>query len=230
MLTRSTLVVTLRDSQLVGKLLQTGLIFGGKVYKVGRYWEAGRGEVCPKCCRFGHYKGCEEERCYLCGQEGHTANTHKCSILDCGSRRPCFHMPKKCANCKGGHLATSNKCPKKWENIRGPLPLQPKPRLLDRVEIPVRPYIRSSPPTIGPTREENPTSSPTPIVIPISSSPLPSIELPSSTSKDIEMGESPLPENFLPDTQHNAQTLSSSRELEEDNNSNSPIINVNLTT
>ena len=121
-------------------------------------------------------------------------------------------MPKKCANCKGGHLATSNKCLKKWENIRGPLPLQLKPRLLDRVEIPVRPYIRSSPPTIRPTREENSISSPMPIVIPIPSSPLPSIELPSSTSKDTEMRESPLPENLLPDTQHYAQTLSSSRE------------------
>jgi len=32
-----TLVVTLRDSQLVGELLQTGLFFGGRRYKVERF-------------------------------------------------------------------------------------------------------------------------------------------------------------------------------------------------
>ena len=94
---------------------------------------------------------------------------------------------------------------KKWENIRDVL--KPKPRVLDRVEIPIRPNIRSSPPIIESIRKEYPitvSSTSTPIAIPISTSPLPSIELLNSTSKDIEIEEPPLPKNSL-DTQHTAQ-------------------------
>jgi len=160
---------------------------------------------------------------------GHTADIHKCPITEYGSRKPCFHTPKKCVNYKGRHLTISNKCPKKWENIREIL--QPKPRLLVRVEIPIRTNIRSSPPIIGPIRKEYPipiSSTPTPMAISIS--PLPSIELLDSTPKDIEIEEPPLPKNSQDTqdpTQYTTQALSSSIEREEENNSSSPIVNVN---
>jgi hypothetical protein len=58
--------------------------------------------------------------------------------------------------------------------------LKPKTRVLDRVEIPIRPNIRSSPPIIEPSRKEYHTefpitisSTPTPMAIPISSTPTP---------------------------------------------------------
>ena len=222
-LTRSTLVVTLRDSQGVGKLLQTGLVFGGKTYKIAKYWEAGRGEICPKCCSFGHYKSCEEERCYLCGQQGHTADTHKCPILDCGSRKPCFHIPKKCVNCKGNHLATSNKCPKKWESMRQLQ--QPRDRILDRVEILNRPSVRSSPPTLDSNRIEIRIPS-TPVA---TSSPLPSLEQQVSTPRDIEMTEATTPSNSMLDTQQvTHSTLEDTQEL--GNKKTPSTINVSTTT
>jgi len=115
---KSTLVVTIRDRQLANKILQTGLYFGGRRHIVEKYWEAGRGEICPRCCKFGHYGGCMDEiRCYLCAGP-HIAGEHICPVEGCNMKAPCKHVPPKCANCLGRHCATSVKCPKKWENIK----------------------------------------------------------------------------------------------------------------
>ena len=60
--------------------------------------------------------------------------------------------------------------------------------------------IRSSPPIIGPIRKEYPitiSSTPIPIAKLIFTSPLSSIELLNSTSKDIEIEEPSLPKNSL---------------------------------
>ena len=115
---KSTLVVTIRDRQLVEKALQAGLYFGGNQYITEKYWESGRGQICPRCCKFGHFEGCTDMvKCYLCGGH-HLAKDHLCPVNNCGKRTPCSHLPLKCTNCLGKHYTTSVKCPKKWEDIR----------------------------------------------------------------------------------------------------------------
>jgi hypothetical protein len=164
----SSLVVTIRDRQLANKLLQAGLYFGGKRHLVERYWESGKGEICPKCCKFGHFEGCskEEARCYLCAGP-HLAQDHLCPVEGCGNRTLCRHIPAKCVNCSGRHVTTSIRCPKKWEDMRQPQRSssnhpQPKtperPRTPQMPATPERPYtiletprtaLRSSPPSTG---------------------------------------------------------------------------------
>jgi hypothetical protein len=142
---RSTLVVTIRDKQLANKLIQTGLYFGGTRHIVEKYWESGKGEICPRCCKFGHYEGCTEEaKCYLCAGP-HLAGDHVCPVEGCNMKDPCKHLPPKCANCQGKHFATSVKCPKKWENIRQSREAErPRPKTPERPKTPQG--IQSSPP------------------------------------------------------------------------------------
>jgi len=92
--------------------------FGGNQYIIEKYWESGRGQICPRCCKFGHFEGCTDMvKCYLCGGH-HLAKDHLCPVNNCGKRTPCSHLPLKCTNCLGKHYTTSVKCPKKWEDIR----------------------------------------------------------------------------------------------------------------
>jgi hypothetical protein len=114
---KSTIVVTIRDRQLADKVLQGGLYFGGNRHITKRYWESGKGEICPRCCKFGHFEGCTDAvKCYLCGGP-HLAKDHLCPVEGCRKRSTYRHLPRKCANCSGNHYATSVKCPKKWEDI-----------------------------------------------------------------------------------------------------------------
>ena len=106
------------------------------------------------------------------------AQDHLCPVEGCGNRTPCRHIPAKCANCSGRHVATSIRCPKKWEDMRQPqrssnrpqqktperprtpqMPATPeRPRTPQMPATPERPHtiletprtaLRSSPPNIG---------------------------------------------------------------------------------
>jgi hypothetical protein len=152
----SSLVVTIRDKQLADSLRQTGIYFGGKRHLAERYWESGKGEICPRCCKFGHFEGCnkEEARCYLCAGP-HLAQDHLCPVEGCGRRTPCRHLPTKCINCSGKHFATSVRCPKKWEDMKqNQRPLNYPQPILQSPKTPESPrIIRETP---GITQQSSP--------------------------------------------------------------------------
>jgi hypothetical protein len=113
----STIIITVRNKIEADELMAKGLYFGGYNHKVDRYWETGPAEICPKCLEYGHtsFGGCSKTpKCYICAGN-HEANEHKCPITGCSTPagKACIHLPVKCINCKGPHLAISNSCPKK---------------------------------------------------------------------------------------------------------------------
>jgi hypothetical protein len=117
----STIVITVRNKQIADRITANGLFFGGHNHKVDRFWEIGPGEICSKCCEYGHtaYKACKAPpRCYICSG-AHDALEHKCPVTDCSARtgKPCIHLPIKCTHCKGAHMATSAYCPKRKQAI-----------------------------------------------------------------------------------------------------------------
>ena len=78
-----------------------------------RYWEAGRGEICLRCYKFGYYRGyIDKIRCYLYIGP-HIAGEHIYLVEGYNIKAPYKHVPLKYANCLGRHYATSVKCPKK---------------------------------------------------------------------------------------------------------------------
>jgi hypothetical protein len=57
-------------------------------------------------------------RCMLCAGP-HKTEEHQCDVVGCKSKKGqnCNHNINKCANCKGGHIAKSNECPRKRDAI-----------------------------------------------------------------------------------------------------------------
>ena len=83
---------------------------------VEKYWEAGPGSVCMRCCGIGHERlgscGDRPEKCLLCAGP-HQASNHQCGVDGC-SKKPgklCTHVVARCANCMGNHQANFAHCP-----------------------------------------------------------------------------------------------------------------------
>lgn len=49
----SAIVITVSNEKDAKRLVASGLRFGGAIKKVEKYWEAGPGSVCMKCCGIG---------------------------------------------------------------------------------------------------------------------------------------------------------------------------------
>ena len=72
-------VITVSSESEAKRLVASGLRFGGAVKKVEKYWDAGPGSVCPKCCEIGHERqnscGDRSEKCIMCAG-AHPASEH----------------------------------------------------------------------------------------------------------------------------------------------------------
>ncbi len=111
----SAIVLTVSNEIEAKRLLANGLRFGGTVKKVEKYWEAGPGSVCMRCCGIGHERqgscGDRPERCVMCAG-AHPASEHQCGVNGCnkGKGKLCIHVVARCANCQGSHPANSGRC------------------------------------------------------------------------------------------------------------------------
>src|SRR6266480_1156074 len=94
----------------------------------------GPAAVCPHCCEIGHQSfiacGSCSSRCFICAKP-HEAAEHMCTVTTCTVKpgRECQHMPAKCGNCGGQHLATAANCPMRQ---RGRTPTVPTGVLRNR--------------------------------------------------------------------------------------------------
>ena len=110
------IVITVSNEIEAKRIIASGLRFGGAIKKVEKYWDAGLGSVCMKCCGIGHERqgncGDRPEKCMLCAG-AHLANEHQCGVDGCKIRKGklCVHVTARCANCQGNHQATSARCP-----------------------------------------------------------------------------------------------------------------------
>ena len=104
----SAIIITVSNEMEAKRLLASGLRFGGAIKKVEKYWEAGPGSVCMKCCGIGHERqgSCENrpEKCIICAR-AHPAGEHQCGVDGCkiGKGKLCIHVKAQCANCQGNH-------------------------------------------------------------------------------------------------------------------------------
>lgn len=114
---RSTLVLTLKTKHAADTILAKGLSFGGRRHEAERFWKKGEGSMCMQCCGQDHFGRCPElAKCYICAGE-HEGAKHLCVAEGCGQKEePCEHHAAKCANCGGAHMATSRKCPERFES------------------------------------------------------------------------------------------------------------------
>ena len=113
---RSAIVITVSNKNVAKQLIASGLRFGGAVKKVEKFWEAGPGSVCMRCCGIGHERlgscGNRPEKCIMCAGE-HQISEHQCGVRGCskGMGKLCVHVVARCANCQGNHQANSARCP-----------------------------------------------------------------------------------------------------------------------
>lgn len=113
--TGSAIVITVSNEIEAKRLLANGLRFGGAVKKVEKYWEAGPGSVCMRCCGIGHERqgscGDRPEKCVMCAG-AHLTSEHQCGVNGCnkGKGKLCIHVVARCANCQGSHPANSGRC------------------------------------------------------------------------------------------------------------------------
>src|SRR6266480_1031827 len=122
----STMIITGGSPEEARNLRISGIHFGGVRYRTEHYWETGPGTVCPRCCGIGHYsyKACGNRPplCYICAGP-HEGIEHSCAVTTCQVKpgNQCQHMPVKCGNCGGKHIATARNCPKQaeaWRNSK----------------------------------------------------------------------------------------------------------------
>jgi len=84
--------------------LESGIKWGGEVYKLKRYIDRKEVEWCTKCAKVGHsWWRCESRvsRCSVCAEVGHTGWQHRCGKCNVW-RKACGHF-RKCGGCGGRH-------------------------------------------------------------------------------------------------------------------------------
>lgn len=115
-ITRSSLVVTVKSKTAADTIMAKGLSFGGRRHEAEKFWMKGEGGICMHCCGRDHFGKCREAaRCYVCADD-HAGSEHRCQTESCGKKlMPCEHHAAKCTNCGGKHMATSPRCPEKWQ-------------------------------------------------------------------------------------------------------------------
>jgi hypothetical protein len=115
-ITRSSLVVTVKSKVAADTIMAKGLSFGGRRHEAEKFWSKGEGEVCMYCCGRNHFGKCNEvTRCYVCA-ENHPGSEHRYQTESCGKRSmSCEHQAADCTNCGGRHMATSPRCPERWQ-------------------------------------------------------------------------------------------------------------------
>jgi hypothetical protein len=113
----SSVVFAIKGKKMAQRCLEKGLRAAGVWHEVERYVNSGPETFCESCGGGGHHVSkCGRlgmVRCMLCAGT-HKTEEHQCDVVGCKAKKGqnCNHNANKCANCKGGHIAKSNECPK----------------------------------------------------------------------------------------------------------------------
>jgi hypothetical protein len=117
----SSVVFVVKGSKAARGLVKNGIKAAGVWYRVETYTNAGPDSRCELCCGWGHIenKCSNKPTCGYCSGH-HRTGDHKCNVVGCTAKQGslCSHTLEKCPNCKGNHIAFSNRCAKKTEAAR----------------------------------------------------------------------------------------------------------------
>ena len=117
----SSVVFVVKGSKAAQGLVKKGIKAAGVWYRVETYTNAGPDSRCELCCGWGHIenKCSNEPPCGYCSGY-HRTSDHKCDVVGCKAKPGslCGHTLEKCPNCKGNHIAFSNRSVKKAEAAR----------------------------------------------------------------------------------------------------------------
>jgi hypothetical protein len=103
------------------RLGKKGIKTAGVWYRIEIYTNADPDSRCELCWGWGHIenKSSREPLCGYCSGH-HRTSDHSCNVVGCMAklRSLCGHTMEKCPNCKGHHIAFSNRGAKKSEPAR----------------------------------------------------------------------------------------------------------------
>jgi hypothetical protein len=113
----STVVINVRDNSIADRMINTGVMIGGRRHTVTRYIRAGPDTLCNICSRWGHHEhncgALHMPLCMFCGGQ-HLSKDHKCNVPMCTIKGAlCMFTKKMCCNCGGDHIAKASVCPVK---------------------------------------------------------------------------------------------------------------------
>lgn len=87
---RSAIVIAVSNKREAKQLFAKGLRFGGAVKMIEKFWEAGPGSVCMRCCGTGHERlgscGDRPIQCVMCAGK-HQVSDHQCDVNECNKGR-----------------------------------------------------------------------------------------------------------------------------------------------
>jgi len=117
----SSVVFVVKGSNEAQVLVKKGIKAAGVWYRVEAYTNEGPDSRCELCCGWGHIenKCSNKPTCGDCSGH-HRTSDHKCNVVGCTAKQGslCGHTLERCPNCKGKHIAFSNRCTKKAEATR----------------------------------------------------------------------------------------------------------------
>jgi hypothetical protein len=117
----SSVVFEVKGSKAAQVLVKKGIKAAGVWYGVEAYTNEGPDSRCELCCGWGHIENkCgNKPTCGYCSGH-HRTSDHKCNVVGCTAKQGslCGHTLEKCPDCKGKHIAFSNRCTKKAEATR----------------------------------------------------------------------------------------------------------------
>jgi hypothetical protein len=117
----SSVVFVVKGNKVAQRLVKMGIKAAGVWYRVETYTNAGPDSRCELCCGWGHIenKCSSKPTCGYCSGH-HRTSDHSCNVVGCTAKQGslCGHTMEKCPNCKGNHIAFSNRCAKKTEAAR----------------------------------------------------------------------------------------------------------------
>jgi len=120
-ITVSSVICVVKGSNAAQVLCRKGIKAAGVWLRVETYTNAGPDSRCELCCGRGHIENkCgSKPTCGYCAGH-HRTNDHKCNVVGCTAKPGslCCHRLEKCPNCRGNHIAFSNRCAKKTEAAR----------------------------------------------------------------------------------------------------------------
>lgn len=109
----SSIIIHISDPQLADILIKRKIFIAGELCKIEKFIP--KYIQCEKCQKYGHTKfKCKNDyKCRICAQN-HDSSAHFCS--SCHTKKQCYHMPIKCANCNLSHMANDHIC-LEWQKV-----------------------------------------------------------------------------------------------------------------
>ena len=105
----SSVILAVKGEEEAVNIGKRGVMILGTILRSNRFHSVKATDQCSKCQQFGHHnmRCTNTPKCRNCGKP-HSTEKHLCPT--CDSKKPCEHMPIKCANCNSNHRANDKQC------------------------------------------------------------------------------------------------------------------------